>query len=549
MLNKIFIENFALIDRLEIDLKAGLQVITGETGAGKSIILGALRLLLGQRADLKSVGNPEKKSIVEAEFQVSEAARPFFESFAVDFDTETIIRREILPTGKSRSYINDAPVTLDVLRAIAETLIDIHSQFETGKLFTENFQFGIIDSLSQAQTDFALYRETFTQYSRLGRTLEDLKQKLVQQSNERDYQNFLLQELAEADLENTDWPQLENNLSTQENAGQIIEQLAAVISRLNQEEIGVVPGLNDANNRLQKLSEMNPEMISLHERLYETSVDIKDILAELEARAESIEINPQQLLHLQQKMNIIQRLMMKHQVNDFEELLKIQQDLQAGSQSAEDLEEEIRTAETQLEKLHTELDSKAKKLAKKRKVGAKKLKDEAEQLFSRLGLEKARLTVDLQPTAAFNAYGQEKVGILFQANSGFPLKPIQEAASGGERSRVMLVIKKILAEQNNLPTLILDEIDTGVSGKVAEEMGKVMQEMGKVMQLIIITHLAQVAAKGNNNYKVVKQEVKGRTQSTIISLTDDQKLQEIAQLLSGSEVTPAAVEQAKVLIG
>lgn len=549
MLNKIFIENFALIDRLEIDLKAGLQVITGETGAGKSIILGALRLLLGQRADLKSVGNPEKKSIVEAEFKVSETARPFFESFAVDFDPETIIRREILPTGKSRSYINDAPVTLDVLRAISEMLIDIHSQFETGKLFTENFQFGIIDSLSQAQTDFALYRETYTQYSRLGRALEDLKQKLVQQSNERDYQNFLLQELAEADLENTDWPQLENNLSTQENAGQIIEQLAAVISRLNQEEIGIVPGLNDANNRLQKLSEMNPEMVSLHERLYETTVDIKDILAELEARAESIEINPQQLLHLQQKMNIIQRLMMKHQVNDFEELLKIQQDLQAGSQSAEDLEEEIRTAETQLEKLHTDLDLKAKKLAKKRKIGAKKLKEEAEQLFSRLGLEKARLTVDLQPTAAFSAYGQEKVGILFQANSGFPLKPIQEAVSGGERSRVMLVIKKILAEQNNLPTLILDEIDTGVSGKVAEEMGKVMQEMGSVMQLIIITHLAQVAAKGNDNYKVVKQEVKGRTQSTIISLSNEEKLQEIAQLLSGSEVTPAAVEQAKVLIG
>jgi DNA repair protein RecN (Recombination protein N) len=549
MLSRIYIKNFALIDTLEVSLKNGLQVITGETGAGKSIILGALRLILGERADVKSIAKAEEKSVVETEFSLNNQFKKFFIENDLDYELQTIIRREILPSGKSRAFINDVPVTLDILRELSSQLIDIHSQFETSNLFTSEYQFKIIDGLSDNKKIIEEYQQEFSEFQTLKLLLKKLKTQLSESNKESDYKEFLLNELEELKLDDVDFEDVQNQLSIQENAGMISENVGQILSRFHQEEIGILSFFNEATSKLSKISEVSTSFAELDSRLETSFVELKDIISELEHEAERVEINPENLIYLTDLNNKINALFLKHNVSDLNELIEIRNQLAGDQKGASDLETQIEETEKNISQKEKTLQSLAAKLSKNRHKNVPVFIKKAESLLKKLGLEKAKVDIELQDADEFNQFGKESIQLLFQANSGFPLKPIQTAISGGERSRVMLAVKKIIAESDELPTLILDEIDTGVSGKVAEEIGNLMREMSEDMQLIVISHLAQVAAKGNDNYKVVKQDISGRTQSTIIPLSNEEKLNEIAQLLSGSKITEAALAQAKELIG
>ena len=548
MLSRIYIQNFALIDQLEINFKKGLQVITGETGAGKSIILGALRLILGERADSKSISDFSTKSVVEAEFKISESLKIFFEENDLDFEEDTIIRREILPSGKSRAFVNDVPVTLDVLKELSERLIDIHSQFETSQLFSEEYQFKIIDGLSENKNLIETYQNDYFEFQRKQRELEKLKNTLSEGNKESDYKLFLLEELEAAQLETVNYELLQSQISLAENKGAISELLAQIFARTDQEEVGLFDGFYDVKNKLSRVADLSLQFSELNARLEENYVEFKDILFQLQNEAEKLDANPEDLLVLQEQNDKINALFLKHKVSDIEDLLKIKEELSLEKNSFEDIENKIAQLEKEIAEASQSLLKKAEILSKNRKKAAPVFVKKVESLLHQLGLEKAKVEVELSSTKEFGKFGTEKIQLLFQANAGFALKPIQNAISGGERSRVMLSIKKLMAENAELPTLILDEIDTGVSGRIADEMGNVMQEMAENMQLIVITHLAQVAAKGNDNYKVQKSDIEGKTQTRIFPLNQEEKLTEIAQLLSGSKITDAAILQAKELM-
>ena len=548
MLSRIFIKNFALIDSLEITLDKGLQVITGETGAGKSIILGALRLILGERADVKVLQNSESKSIAEAEFVVNENFREFFEENDLDFEKNTVIRREILPTGKSRAFVNDVPVTLETLKKLSEKLIDIHSQFETSNLFDQEYQFQMIDGLSKNKVLIFEYQKEFENFKKWSKELDIFKNQLAEGNKENDYKTFLLTELNEVNLDEFDLEEVQNQLSKQENAEAIVENLSLIFNKMDQEEIGVLDSLLDVKTKLGKIAGLSHEFSKISERFEEVFVEFKDVLFDLQNLAEQMETDPEVVFELGNQLNKINSLFLKHKVNSVEELQAIRDQLSAEQSGFAHLEEKISALEEEISGKKIQLEKLAAELSANRKKSIPDFIKKIEKLLHQLGLEKAKIEVQLSDLENFTPRGKESIQLLFQANSGFPLKPIQTAISGGERSRVMLSIKKLMAENTELPTLILDEIDTGVSGKVAEEIGNVMKEMSENMQLIIISHLAQVAAKGNSNYKVIKREISGKTQSTIIRLSEEEKLQEIAQLLSGAQITEAAVAQARELM-
>ncbi len=548
MLNRIFIQNFALIDQLEIHLQKGLQVITGETGAGKSIILGALRLIMGERADLKNFADLESKSIVETEFKISKNLQPFFTENDLDFDENTIIRREILPSGKSRAFVNDVPVTLDILKELSEKLVDIHSQFETSNLFSEAYQFKIVDGLSENKNLIENYQKDFSELLKLKKEVEKLKNQLSEGNKESDYKQFLLEELEAANLENVNYELLQSQISLAENKGTISELLAQIFARTDQDEVGVFDSLYDIKNKLNKIAELSLQFSEINQRFEENYIELKDTLFQLQNEAENIDTNSEDLLALQEQNDRINALFLKHKVSEIDDLLQLKNELSAEQSSFVDLETKISSLEKEIISLENSLEKQTKVLTKNREKAIPIFKNKIENLLQQLGLEKAKVEVELASTKDFVLFGKEKIQLLFQANSGFPLKPIQSAISGGERSRVMLAIKKLMAENAELPTLILDEIDTGVSGRIADEIGNVMQEMAGNMQLIVITHLAQVAAKGNNNYKVLKSDIAGKTQTQIVSLNQEEKLTEIAQLLSGSKITDAAILQAKELM-
>jgi len=548
MLNRIFIQNFALIDQLEIHLQKGLQVITGETGAGKSIILGALRLIMGERADLKNFADLESKSIVETEFKISKNLQDFFTENDLDFDENTIIRREILPSGKSRAFVNDVPVTLDILKELSEKLVDIHSQFETSNLFSEAYQFKIIDGLSENKNLIENYQNDFSELLKLKKEVEKLKNQLSEGNKESDYKQFLLEELEAANLENVNYELLQSQISLAENKGTISELLAQIFARTDQDEVGVFDSLYDIKNKLNKIAELSLQFSEINQRFEENYIELKDTLFQLQNEAENIDTNSEDLLALQEQNDRINALFLKHKVSEIDDLLQLKNELSAEQSSFVDLETKISSLEKEIISLENSLEKQTKVLTKNREKAIPVFKNKIENLLQQLGLEKAKVEVELTSTKDFVLFGKEKIQLLFQANSGFPLKPIQSAISGGERSRVMLAIKKLMAENAELPTLILDEIDTGVSGRIADEIGNVMQEMAENMQLIVITHLAQVAAKGNNNYKVLKSDIAGKTQTQIVSLNQEEKLIEIAQLLSGSKITDAAILQAKELM-
>lgn len=548
MLNRIFIKNFALIDSLELQINKGLQVITGETGAGKSIILGALRLIMGERADVKAMQDSATKSVVEAEFLLDESYTQFFLDNDLDFETHTLVRRELLPTGKSRAFINDVPVTLEVLKSLSGKLIDIHSQFETSNLFDEDYQFSIVDGLSENKSLIVDYKAAFDAFNHLKSKLHGYKLQLSEGNKEADYKQFLLTELSEASLDEVDWEDLLNQLKKQENADAITENLKDIFVKLDAEQIGLLDTINDVKSKLNRIADLSHEFTLLNTRLAENIVEFKDIVFDLQNEAEKIETDPEVLERLNEKVNRINSMFLKHQVATVAELIEVR-DALAGEQSGmHELQQLIQDTEAEISEQEKNLTRLAKLLASNRKKAVPVFKNKIETLLKQLGLEKAKIEVELTARPDFSRFGKENISLLFQANTGFPLKPIETAISGGERSRVMLSVKKLMAENAELPTLILDELDTGVSGKIAEEMGNVMREMSRNMQLIVITHLAQVAAKGDDHFKVQKEEVSGRTQSTIRPLDADEKLQEIAQLLSGAKVTQAAIEQARLLM-
>ena len=503
---------------------------------------------MGERADLKSISNPENKSIVEAEFKLNKSYLPFFEENDLDFEEETFIRREILPSGKSRAFINDVPVTLDVLKELSLKLIDIHSQFETSNLFSEEYQFKIINGLSDNKQILEIFQSEFQLYQKLKKQLQEQEELLSKNNKEADYQNFLLAELEEIDLDNIDLEDIKNQVNTAENAENILENLGYVSGKLQQEEIGILNNLYDIKNKIQKITENAPHLGILAKRLEETYLELKDTSNDIEYELEKIEVNPDVLSQLTAQLNKINGLFLKHQVSDIPELITIREQLSAQQKNSNNLEKNIEETKIEIENTQKKLEKLAATLSENRKKAIPNFIKKAEKLFGNLGLEKAKIQIELTDNKHFDKFGKEKIQFLFQANTGFPLKPIQSAISGGERSRVMLVIKKIMAENEDLPTLILDEIDSGVSGKTADEIGKVMKDMAKNLQLIVITHHAQVASKGDQHHKVIKQDIDGKTQSNIITLTAEQRLQEIAQILSGSNITEAALQQAKELI-
>ena len=394
MLSKITIQNFALIQHLSVSLENGLQVITGETGAGKSIILGALRLILGERADSKSISDPEKKSVVEAEFKITSSYLPFFEENDLDFEENTIIRREILPSGKSRAFINDIPVTLDVLKELSSKLIDIHSQFETSNLFSEEYQFKIIDGLSENKEIINDYQKKFVSYQNLKKELLSLENQLAERNKESDYQSFLLSELQEFNLDNINLEELKNKVNVGEHAELILENLGQISGRFQQEEIGILDSLNDIKNKIQKISENSPHLEQLSQRIEESYLELKDIADSIENEIENTEINPEELVVFTSQLNKINSLLLKHQVSGIEELITIREQLSTQQKNSENLEKDIENTKNQLNIIQQDLDNLAKILFENRQKTIPIFKEKTEELLSRLGLEKAKIEVE-----------------------------------------------------------------------------------------------------------------------------------------------------------
>lgn len=549
MLQSLRVTNFAIIDELEVEFEKGLTTITGETGAGKSILLGALKLVLGDRADMKSLKNQKNKGIIEATFQIKELdLQTFFSEYELDYDPETIIRRELLPSGKSRAFINDTPVNINTLQKLSEQLIDIHSQFNTAKIIENDYQLHILDAYAQDQKEIKSYQKDFTTYSSLQNELERLKSQRQEMANNHDYNVYLLEELSQAELKKDELESLEVEAKTLNHAEDILLNLAEITQRFEGDEFGLLAVLREAEQKLDKISDFSEDFSTLHKRLISVRIELEDVQQELEEELSSLEANPERLNEINERLDLLQNLLRKHQVQTIDELLAIEENLAQQSFGLENIEESIAKKEKELIALENILEEKAQKLHTTREKSITKVEKYLMNTLQQLGMPNAVLTIHLQTLTRFTSTGKSKVEFLFSANKGLEPKNIEKAVSGGERSRLMLAIKKLLAEHLHLPTLILDEIDTGISGKVANDTGLVMKEMAKNMQLLVITHLPQVASKGNQQYKVYKTTSKNSTSTQIKKLNHQERLNEIAQMISGSTVTPSALDQAETLM-
>ncbi len=548
MLQRLYIKNYTLIKEANIPFYKGMSVITGETGAGKSILLGALKLVLGERADYSIFHKDSDKCIIEAEFQIHKDLEVFFIENDLDYESLTIIRREISPDGKSRAFLNDSPVRLQVLQELSSRLIDIHSQFDTAALFDEAYQFQFLDNYAGLKKERRSYSETYNSYKENQYKRKELEEKLSTNLQSQDYNDFLLNELNQYKLEDLDLEELENNLQEMENVQEVQENLSQFIHLAQEEQIGLEAQLQTMQSLLQKATDKSKNLEFLNERFESLRIEFQDVLGDIENYATQLEYQPERIEEYSQKVNFIHNLMRKHQVSSVEELIEIRNSLAQEQLDFSTIEDTLKELKTSIEFQQQELEKKAMQLSKARNSALPQLTQYVNTLLAQVGLEKAQFEISLQPTDTLNEYGKEKIQMLFSANKGMPLQPIQNGISGGERSRVMLVLKKVMAEHQNLATLILDEIDTGVSGKVASSVGKLMQQMADDMQLIVITHLAQIASKGTHHYKVFKKEIEGNTQTFIELLTPQQRIEEIAQLISGDKVTEASLSQAKELL-
>lgn len=549
MLKRLSVENYALIDKSIIEVHPGFSVITGETGAGKSILLGALGLILGQRADSKALKNQEMKCVVEALFDISNyGLNLFFEEENLDYDDECIIRREILPNGKSRSFINDTPANVSTLKLLGEKLIDIHSQHENLLLNDNHFQLKIVDAIADNEKRLSTYREIYFKYETDKRTLARLREEIARQNANRDYLEFQLKQLQDAALQGEEQEALESEAERLTHSSEIKGSLSKALWLLDENEQSVNQALKDASASLKMAGQYLPEAASLADRLDSCLIETKDIVRELEVKFNDVEVDPNRLDAVNERLDLIYTLEKKHNVDSVAKLLELQnsfdeqlQLLDSGSENVERLKKEI------AEQLKTLL-SMAGELSAARKEHAPKIEDQILDLLHRLGMPNAKLKIDFNELQEPGTNGMDEVNFLFSANKDKTLQPIASIASGGEISRVMLSLKSILSQSSDLPTIILDEIDTGVSGEIADKMGDLMQQMGHNMQVISITHLPQIAAKGATHYKVYKMDDEKSTTSNIKQLTDEERIHEIAQMLSGSSLSEAAVNNAKELL-
>lgn len=549
MLTKLSVSNFAIIDNLQLQFQRGLTIITGETGAGKSILLGALRLILGERADLKQLNNQEKKCVIEAHFDVSKLElEKFFEENDLDYEPQSILRRELLPSGKSRAFVNDTPVTLNILQELSGNLIDIHSQFNTANLLEQDYQLNILDGYAGQIQQVKNYQSLYSSRAEKNSFLSKLRAELDQASKESDYKNFLWQELDQAQLKADEWNELEKEQKELQNVDEIQTVLAEIQLKLDTPEFGILSQLHELSTQINKISGLNSDLEEFSQRIQSAKIELDDIQKEISFKIERLEANPERLNLINDRMDLIQSLLSKHRVTSVEELIAIQHQLESENSNLQELEQKIEQVEKDIQKLDKELNQFATEISQQRKNVIPAIEKEVVQSLSKLGMENSVLKIDLKSTAKLNSFGMDHVEFLFSANKGSTPKSIEKNVSGGERSRLMLAIKKLMAGKMELPTLILDEIDTGVSGKVANEVGNLMKEMAEELQLISITHLPQVAAKASHHFKVQKKEVDGVTTTQVFPLTEEDRTLEIAELLSGSNITETAINQAKELM-
>lgn len=549
MITSLSIKNYALIEKLSIDFSKGFSIITGETGAGKSIILGALGLVLGKRADLTSLKNKEEKCVIEAHFAISKYnLRPFFEANDLDYEDETIIRREILPSGKSRAFINDSPVNLQELQELSFYLIDIHSQHQTQELSEEQFQFEIIDAIATNQENILEYQTLLKSYKSDKSKLNSLQKRLTESQKEKDYNTFLLDELIAAHLKSGEQEILEADFEQLNNVEIIKESIDKSLAVANEEQIGVLHNLKEIKVSLQKIASFSPEYLSLLERVTSLTIEFDDISAELNRCSEKLINDPEQLELISQKLQLIYSLQKKHQVQSIDELLEIQSKLENSVLELGNLEHEIASLNESIQQKATVLDSLSDKIHEKRLKAVPVLSQQLISILETLGMPNVRFKMDLSLASNYFENGKDELQFLFSANKGTDFGLLKKVASGGEMSRIMLAVKAILAQYSKLPTLIFDEIDTGVSGEIANRMGEIMKEMSQSMQIFAITHLPQIAAKGNAHFKVSKATVGEDTQSELRLLSNEERVVEIAQMLSGTVVSDSALNHAKALL-
>ena len=549
MLSELTIKNYALIDTLQVQFDSGFTCITGETGAGKSILLGGLALVLGKRADLSNINDPTQKCIIEATFNIDDFnLQSFFEDHDLDFESHTIIRREILPSGKSRAFVNDSPVNLTILAALGGQLIDIHSQQQTQELTNDDFQFQMIDALAKNNTTVEAYTQVLKTYKSSLKQLKELKESQLQSQKEQDYQSFLLNELTEAKLKGICLESLESEYNTLNNVETIQTELALANQIIGTEDLGIASNLRTLKQVFHKLSQISTVYSPLSERIQSITIELDDVFSEIESEQTKLEVNPERLSEIDAMLQLIHNLFSKHNVNTVEALLEIQTDLSAQLDTLASLDGTISTLENTLESLVKKLDKQAAAIHKQRKQVLPDLVHQLEVILTDLGMPNAHFKLLLNPSGSYLYNGKDQLEFLFTANKGGQFLPLKKAASGGELSRIMLAIKSVLSKYQQLPTIMFDEIDTGVSGEIAHKMGDIMNQMSVYMQVFSITHLPQIAAKGQSHFKVFKKDTQNTTVTSLKKLTTQERVEEIAQMLGGKELSESAIAHANQLL-
>lgn len=551
MLKSLYIKNYALIDSLEMDFESGFSVITGETGAGKSIILGALSLILGQRADVKSIKQGETKCIIEGTFDVSAYnLKSFCEETGIEYDSDSyILRREILSTGKSRAFINDTPVSLTDLKDLGSMLIDVHSQHQNLLLGDSRFQMQVVDLMAGASDSLSKYKEAFKVYKTAEKALDDLKDLASRSKADEDYLRFQFEAIDEAKLIEGEQEELEQEQETLNHAEDIKSALYKVHTFLSDDDRGIVSALKDSLATSQGLSGIYNKADEITQRLETAYLDLRDLSTETERYAEDVEFDPERAGYIEQRLDQIYTLQQKHRVASVAELISIYKELAEKISSIDSYDQHIEELEKDLNKKEEIMLTLAEKLSKQRKSATKSIEKQLIDKIAYLGMPNVRFECEITRKTHPDNSGVDDLQFMFSANKNVPLQPIATVASGGEISRVMLCLKSMIAGATTLPTIIFDEIDTGVSGEVADKMGQIMQEFGSQMQVIAITHLPQIAAKGKAHYFVYKSHGTEATTTNLKRLTDEERIKELAQMLSGSQVTEAAIQNAKVMLG
>ncbi len=549
MLTSLSIKNYALIEDITIGLQPGFTIITGETGAGKSIMLGALGLLLGDRADFSSIRDPEKKCVIEGTFGISNyKLEKFFEKEDLDYEKQSIIRREILPSGKSRAFINDTPVKVTSLQKLGNYLIDIHSQHETLSLGNAEYQFNVIDTIAKNESLILQYKNELREFKLLQKRFEELKEAQSQAAKEYDYNVFLLNELEEANLKEGMLEELEERFEELNNVEELTENLGAAINLLQQEELGCLDKLKDVRANLSRIAGFSANYESFHQRVQSVIIELDDVESEMTDALDRIEANPEELEMVNQKLQQIYNLQKKHNAENITELLAIIEELREKVSVTENAESALTEIQTAIKEQEAILDKTAGSLHDNREKIIPAFIEQTEQILKDLGMPNARLNIELERGREFLSNGKDRLEWFLAANKGGSFKEIKKAASGGELSRIMLAVKSILAAQSNLPTIIFDEIDTGVSGEIAKKMGEILKKMGANMQVIAITHLPQIAGKGASHFKIFKEDNETATQTKIVKLGENERIEELALMLGGNTKSDSARAHARALL-